>query len=177
MPSLNKTISNLNDEDNDNEFPLDLLALIIPFSLLILALCFICLLNCYDRCKFPSISRYRNYFSDSVSSISSGLSYPTFISQPKPKIFFIKEMIQYNVKDAIEMKDICPICIEAYDTGDKVVTMPCGHEFHKTCIHPWLRNKIDEDQTPICPMCKQEMIVEYREEIQETDKGVIIEQV
>jgi hypothetical protein len=176
MPSLNKTITNHND--NHNEFPLDSLTIIIPIGLLLIAVCSINIVNCFDRCKYPSIYRHRNRdLTHSVSSMSSGLSYPTFVSEPKPKIFFIKEMKQYNVKNAIEMKDICPICIEEYAAGDKVVTMPCGHEFHKTCIHPWLRNKIDEDEKPICPMCKQELIVEYREEIHETDKGVIIEQV
>ena len=138
-----------------------------------------CIINCYDNYKIRGrcFRITQTNYNDDISSLSSGLSYPTFIVKPKPKIFFIKDMKQYNVQNAIEMKDICSVCIEAYEEGDKVVTLPCGHEFHKICIHPWLRNKIYNDIVPSCPMCKEELIVEYKEEIQETDKGLIIEQI
>ena len=60
-----------------------------------------------------------------------------------------------------------------------VVCIFCGHEFHKDCIHPWLRQQVEEDIVPYCPMCKKEQVVEYREEITEMDleDGLMIEKV
>ena len=84
-------------------------------------------------------------------------------------------MNQYRVVNLLDVKDICSICLEAYKEQDLVVALPCGHQFHKTCIHPWLRNSIVADITPLCPMCKSELIVEYRDKVEEQDIGVIIE--
>lgn len=42
----------------------------------------------------------------------------------------------------------CAICLQTYDLGDSVKTLPCLHQFHCACIDPWLRNNA------ICPVCK-----------------------
>lgn len=177
MPPANFSNS-FNDDDmkNSNEFPLDLLAIIIPIGILLCASCYLCCLtHCYDPCKYQHLNRNRNYISDSISSFSSGLSYPTFVSIPKPSIFFIKGMKQSRVDNPLDIKDICPICLESYEEHNLIVTMPCGHQYHKPCIHPWLKSCIDSDITPFCPMCKEELILEYRNEVNENDDGIIIE--
>jgi len=33
----------------------------------------------------------------------------------------------------------CSVCLEVYDTGDMLTTLPCGHYYHNTCIIPWLQ--------------------------------------
>ena len=181
MPPANFSNSfSEDDTQNSNEFPLDLLAMIIPIGILICASCYLCCLtNCYYPCKYPHLNRNRNrtrYFSsDSISSISSGLSYPTFVSIPKPSIFFIKDMKQSRVDNLHEVNDVCSICIEAYEEQDLIVTMPCGHQYHKPCIYPWLKNNIDCGNKPTCPMCKSELVVDYRDKVEEQDIGVIIE--
>ena len=42
----------------------------------------------------------------------------------------------------------CAICLEMYQMGDRVRTLPCFHAMHAHCIDPWLRHRA------ICPVCK-----------------------
>lgn len=42
----------------------------------------------------------------------------------------------------------CPICMEEYEVGDEITTLPCLHVCHRQCINRWLARK------PTCPMCK-----------------------
>jgi E3 ubiquitin-protein ligase SDIR1 len=46
----------------------------------------------------------------------------------------------------------CPICIEAVEDGDEVLTLPCLHQFHSTCVSPWLKQQGRVQAK--CPMCK-----------------------
>merc|ERR1711959_834253 len=32
----------------------------------------------------------------------------------------------------------CSICCGGCESGDVVTMLPCGHEYHKDCISPWL---------------------------------------
>lgn len=51
--------------------------------------------------------------------------------------------------------ECCAICIEPYKTSDILRILPCTHEFHKSCIDPWLL----EHRT--CPMCKMDILKHY----------------
>lgn len=84
-------------------------------------------------------------------------------------------MKQSRVDNPLEINDVCSICIEAYEEQDLIVTMPCGHQYHKPCIYPWLKSNIDCGNKPTCPMCKEELVIEYRVKVEEKDIGVIIE--
>jgi hypothetical protein len=42
----------------------------------------------------------------------------------------------------------CAICLEPYEMGQRVRTIPCFHTFHVDCIDPWLSTKAS------CPVCK-----------------------
>lgn len=42
----------------------------------------------------------------------------------------------------------CSICLEPYELGDEVRTIPCFHTFCKECIDQWLKIKGE------CPICK-----------------------
>ncbi|RLM59053.1 hypothetical protein C2845_PM18G00360 [Panicum miliaceum] len=33
----------------------------------------------------------------------------------------------------------CAVCLEAYEAGDTLRTVPCAHGFHERCIFEWLR--------------------------------------
>ena len=40
----------------------------------------------------------------------------------------------------------CLICVDDFIDGDRVRTLPCGHDFHPACIDPWLL-----DRSTVCP--------------------------
>ena len=42
----------------------------------------------------------------------------------------------------------CSICLEQFNSGDVVRTLPCLHFFHTQCIDTWLRSQAT------CPVCK-----------------------
>ena len=48
----------------------------------------------------------------------------------------------------------CVVCLEEYIDGEsKVMSLPCGHEFHVDCITPWL---VTRRRT--CPICKGDVV-------------------
>lgn len=53
----------------------------------------------------------------------------------------------------------CAICLVPNENldGQKFLTLPCSHEFHDSCIMPWL------EKTNSCPMCRQEMKTDDQE--------------
>jgi hypothetical protein len=53
-----------------------------------------------------------------------------------------------NAKALPTAKKDCVICLEEFKNGDDVITLPCLHIYHKTCITDWLL----ENNT--CPICK-----------------------
>ncbi|XP_020085346.1 E3 ubiquitin ligase BIG BROTHER-related-like [Ananas comosus] len=45
----------------------------------------------------------------------------------------------------------CVICYMAYKNKDKLITLPCKHQYHKACATKWLKiNKV-------CPICNEEV--------------------
>jgi hypothetical protein len=42
----------------------------------------------------------------------------------------------------------CLVCLENFNAGDEVKTLPCLHMFHTACIDEWLAN------SGVCPVCK-----------------------
>ncbi|KAB8356562.1 hypothetical protein FH972_024144 [Carpinus fangiana] len=48
----------------------------------------------------------------------------------------------------------CVVCLEEYVDGiSKVMSLPCGHEFHVDCITPWLTTR-----RRTCPICKGDVV-------------------
>lgn len=50
-----------------------------------------------------------------------------------------------------EKHEECVICYMTYKNRDKLITLPCQHQYHKDCVTQWLRiNKA-------CPICNKEV--------------------
>ncbi|GAB7359533.1 hypothetical protein MBLNU230_g6722t1 [Neophaeotheca triangularis] len=48
----------------------------------------------------------------------------------------------------------CVVCLEEYVDGvSRVMSLPCGHEFHVECITPWLTTR-----RRTCPICKGDVV-------------------
>ncbi|MCL7022463.1 hypothetical protein MKW94_015898 [Papaver nudicaule] len=59
----------------------------------------------------------------------------------------VHEEAQASAK-APEDELTCSVCLEQVNEGEIIRTLPCLHQFHSTCIDPWLR------QQGTCPVCK-----------------------
>ena len=44
---------------------------------------------------------------------------------------------------------MCPVCFEAYEAGQQVTKLPCGHRFHVDCVCRWLTTHNS------CPVCRK----------------------
>lgn len=42
----------------------------------------------------------------------------------------------------------CAVCLESYHNNAVLCGLPCGHNYHKRCIHMWLQT--DNHHCPIC---------------------------
>ena len=50
-----------------------------------------------------------------------------------------------------ESMNTCAICIGEIECDDPITALPCGHCYHSTCVHIWLR------QSGTCPICRSEV--------------------
>ncbi|TVU27047.1 hypothetical protein EJB05_29625, partial [Eragrostis curvula] len=60
----------------------------------------------------------------------------------------------------------CAVCLEAYEAGETLRTMPCSHGFHEGCIFGWLR------VSRLCPLCRFAMPAESETEEEDGEDGL-----
>merc|ERR1719502_393315 len=49
----------------------------------------------------------------------------------------------------------CAICLDNLRANQNVITLPCNHNYHKSCILKWLTSQ----DVPTCPTCKAPALV------------------
>lgn len=59
---------------------------------------------------------------------------------------------KWSCKDGV---NTCTVCIEDFDIGDEVKTLPCKHVFHSLCINKWVL-----ERSTVCPNCKRLIVRE-----------------
>ncbi|RZC71702.1 hypothetical protein C5167_034847 [Papaver somniferum] len=83
---------------------------------------------------------------ESLGVQRSGLSEETISRSLETRTVHIESAASI---DQNEEAEICTICQAEYESGEKVATLNCDHEYHVDCIKPWLRGK------NACPICKR----------------------
>ncbi|KAL8543601.1 hypothetical protein ACS0TY_004246 [Phlomoides rotata] len=64
----------------------------------------------------------------------------------------LKKSTEPIVPPLQEEEDVCPTCLEEYDTENPKMITKCDHHFHLSCILEWM------ERSDTCPVCDQEMI-------------------
>jgi hypothetical protein len=69
--------------------------------------------------------------------------------------------------------DDCPICLIPDNERspywiDQRVCLKCGHSYHSECIHDWIKTKTASDSKVTCPMCRKELHLDDRVQVQQT---------
>ncbi len=59
-----------------------------------------------------------------------------------------------NIDNLDDEKKLCCVCLKDYIIGDKVLALPCLHNFHPDCVKEWFKEK------NVCPICKSELTEE-----------------
>jgi len=60
--------------------------------------------------------------------------------------------------DTHSIDDMCVICQERFQDGDRLRVLPCNHSFHVGCIDRWLSGSHSHNEcfTTGCPVCKKQ---------------------
>lgn len=86
------------------------------------------------------------------SQTTTGVLSPASSSSPSPPPEKSKNKVKPKRYRGRQIE--CVVCLEEYVDGEsKVMSLPCGHEFHADCITPWLVNR-----RRTCPICKGDVV-------------------
>ncbi len=59
------------------------------------------------------------------------------------------ETVEFKAENTDAENNSCSICYEDYKQGEKLLKLPCKHDYHPECVKPWLAKHNS------CPMCRK----------------------
>mmetsp|Transcript_27161 Transcript_27161/g.64488 ORF Transcript_27161/g.64488 Transcript_27161/m.64488 type:complete len:394 (+) Transcript_27161:152-1333(+) len=68
-----------------------------------------------------------------------------------------------SLEQPLELEQTCSICLLAFEEGETVTDLTCGHLYHAECVSEWLLKKNE------CPLCKNPIASEVRTFNQDED--------
>jgi E3 ubiquitin-protein ligase RNF115/126 len=66
-------------------------------------------------------------------------------------------MVWSDKVKAGQRQDECPICLSDFESKDQVISLPCGHLYHKVCGLQWL------SEHNVCPTCRYKLPTQQEE--------------
>jgi hypothetical protein len=71
--------------------------------------------------------------------------YKTQEKKPYIKLCVDEKTVSNNM---VDKKDMCAICVSAFEFGEKITEVKCNHSFHTSCLSEWVKYKSN------CPVCR-----------------------
>ena len=73
------------------------------------------------------------------------------------------------------MRVQCPTCLEEFTPEDDLQCPPCGHVFHRHCIHEWFNYKRASGDKEDCPQCRTVTKIQKLRRIYPTEAEAYVE--
>ena len=99
-----------------------------------------------------------NMLSQVISQVLSGVQDPLNINEMRDVKQYdgveessLKELNEFTMKE--DSDDCCCICLDNFKKDDKIIKLPCSHQYHSSCIKKWF-----QDSSNKCCICKKEVV-------------------
>ena len=97
-----------------------------------------------------------NMLSQVISQVLTGIQEPLNINEMQDVKQYdgieessLKELNEFTLEEDLE--DSCCICLDTFKKDDKIIKLPCSHQYHASCIKKWF-----QDSSNKCCICKKE---------------------
>jgi hypothetical protein len=93
-------------------------------------------------------------FIPSAQNVLPGIGMPTLQREIAHRSIVVLKTMKYrgNTRQEVsedQEEELCAICLNAFQEGDRVGNVKCGHIFHATCLKTWIQRK---NHCPLCQM-------------------------
>ena len=158
MPSIGLNNTNINTDKDDDDSThtqkyYDVLAFTMPLILFVVMICYLDFKTRIINCNKKS---------------------PIKKTEPvkQDKELYIENIKKLKLKKS--NNEVCPICIQEFKKGEKIISLECNHQYHKDCIESWISQKIKLHNKSECPLCRASIQHEYKHNFNKNNHGVVI---
>ncbi|CAA2957661.1 probable E3 ubiquitin- ligase RHB1A [Olea europaea subsp. europaea] len=92
-------------------------------------------------------TKVKNLASDEKAQINKELDITKDVEDEKS--YILKKSSEVAVSPLQDEEDVCPTCLEEYDSENPKIITKCDHHFHLACILEWM------ERSDTCPVCDQ----------------------